>query len=270
MQILRIGRRGAAVETWQSFLVGQGFDPGPVDGIFGPGTRDATEDFQQTHGLVPDGIVGPRTLGQALLLGFDLIDGDEAEDRSAIAEPSDERTSANWPERPDFPPLVGTGGRQRVFGRFEFVHDPQPDNREHIAILGGWERDNIVTVEIPQLARIGRPRSTRQRFHRRAAEPVRRLWEAWERAGLLDRIGTWHGSYVPRFIRGSTRTLSNHAFGSAFDINYAHNRLGMMPALVGRRGSVRELVPIAHEHGFYWGGHFRRRDGMHFELARLD
>jgi len=28
-------------------------------------------------------------------------------------------------------------------------------------------------------------------------------------------------------------------------------------------------VPIAHDHGFYWGGHFSRSDGMHFEVAKL-
>jgi len=29
-------------------------------------------------------------------------------------------------------------------------------------------------------------------------------------------------------------------------------------------------VPLANEHGFYWGGHFRHRpDGMHFEIAVL-
>ena len=35
------------------------------------------------------------------------------------------------------------------------------------------------------------------------------------------------------------------------------------------KGSVRQLVPIANELGFYWGGHFNRRDGMHFEMARI-
>jgi hypothetical protein len=43
-----------------------------------------------------------------------------------------------------------------------------------------------------------------------------------------------------------------------------------MPALKGELGSVRELVPLANRHGFYWGGHFRGRpDGMHFEAARI-
>jgi hypothetical protein len=33
---------------------------------------------------------------------------------------------------------------------------------------------------------------------------------------------------------------------------------------------VRELVPIANKHGFYWGGHYSKRaDGMHFEAAKV-
>ena len=70
-------------------------------------------------------------------------------------------------------------------------------------------------------------------------------------------------------MRGSTTTLSNHSFGSAFDINVAWNERGHRPALVGEKGSVRELVPITHQWGFWWGGHFSTPDGMHFEVAVL-
>jgi len=64
--------------------------------------------------------------------------------------------------------------------------------------------------------------------------------------------------------------ISNHAFGSAFDINVAYNPLGAEPVYPGQKGCVFDLVPLAHEHGFYWGGHFRnRRDGMHFEIAEI-
>jgi hypothetical protein len=38
---------------------------------------------------------------------------------------------------------------------------------------------------------------------------------------------------------------------------------------VGQKGSVRELVQIANNNGFYWGGHFSRKDGMHFEIAKV-
>ena len=36
-------------------------------------------------------------------------------------------------------------------------------------------------------------------------------------------------------------------------------------------GCVFELVSIAHDHGFFWGGHFNapRVDGMHFEVAKI-
>ena len=91
----------------------------------------------------------------------------------------------------------------------------------------------------------------------------------WEKAGLLDRIISFGGGFEPRFVRGSTTTLSNHSFGSAFDINVAWNERGHRPALVGEKGSVRELVPIAHKWGFWWGGHFSTPDGMHFEVAVL-
>jgi hypothetical protein len=98
---------------------------------------------------------------------------------------------------------------------------------------------------------------------------VQMLFRAWEDAGLRNRLLTWAGGFVPRFVRGSRTTLSNHAWGTAFDVNVAWNARGAMPALRGEKGSVRELVPIANDFGFYWGGHFSRRDGMHFEAARV-
>jgi hypothetical protein len=39
--------------------------------------------------------------------------------------------------------------------------------------------------------------------------------------------------------------------------------------LTGQKGSVRELVPIANECGFFWGGFFTRQDGMHFEIGKI-
>jgi len=69
-------------------------------------------------------------------------------------------------------------------------------------------------------------------------------------------------------MRGSTN-LSRHAWGTAFDINVPWNGLNVVPPRVGDKGSVRELVTIANKHGFYWGGHFGRLDGMHFEIAVL-
>lgn len=58
---LRLGSRGAAVSTLQNRLVAAGFNPGPVDGIFGRRTHEAVLAFQKSKNLTQDGIVGPRT-----------------------------------------------------------------------------------------------------------------------------------------------------------------------------------------------------------------
>ena len=58
---LRMGSRGAAVREVQQLLNSQGFNPGPIDGIFGPRTQNAVIAFQRSRGLVQDGIVGIKT-----------------------------------------------------------------------------------------------------------------------------------------------------------------------------------------------------------------
>jgi hypothetical protein len=260
MRILKEGAKGPDVKRWQTFLIGQGFVPGLADGKFGPRTHQATVAFQTRFGLVADGIVGNATWGQAMVLGLPVL----------ADPPTGDHSGPDFPPKPSFPPLTSTTERQALFGRFRFVAEPLPDNRENIRILGDWEAQNIVRVQIPQLAGVaGAPASGAIRFHRLAVAQLVSLWKAWEDAGLLSRVKTWGGSFVPRFVRGSDSVLSNHAFGTAFDLNVAFNPLGAQPALAGRPGSVRELVPIANEKGFYWGGHFTRLDGMHFEVAKL-
>ncbi len=260
LRALRCGSRGDLVYAWQSFLFGRGFDPCGLDGVFGPKTGAATRAFQSRYHLAVDGIAGRRTFRKAMQLGFELIE-----------EPGTGNTGSDFPPRPRFHSLTGTAARQAAFGAFRYAADPLPSNREHIRVLGNWERDHIVMVPIPQLRRaLGQKAPAGMRFHRLGAGQLRDLWQAWEAAGLLGRIRSFDGAYVPRFIRGSRKILSNHAFGSAFDINAARNPLGARPALVGRHGSVRELAALAADYGFYWGGHFSGRpDGMHFEIALL-
>jgi N-acetylmuramoyl-L-alanine amidase len=54
--------RGDDVGTLQSWLGRLGFDCGRVDGIFGPATARALEDFQRNCGLEVDAILGPATV----------------------------------------------------------------------------------------------------------------------------------------------------------------------------------------------------------------
>lgn len=48
-------------QTIQVALKNAGFYRGPIDGIFGQGTRKAIRDFQEKYDLVVDGKVGPKT-----------------------------------------------------------------------------------------------------------------------------------------------------------------------------------------------------------------
>ncbi|MEW6435030.1 MAG: peptidoglycan-binding protein [Myxococcota bacterium] len=62
--LLRFGARGPAVVDLQQRLKAAGFDPGPIDGAFGPRTLAAVRSFQASRGLTVDGIVGPQTWGR--------------------------------------------------------------------------------------------------------------------------------------------------------------------------------------------------------------
>ncbi len=256
LKLIKINSEGSHVESWQNFLIGQKLYSGILTGIFDAATKTATIVFQKKNGLQPDGVVGNKTFGKAMQLGFGGIDDD-----------SIDKSGSNWPAKPSFNPLISNPERQQVFGLFSFVSKPLPDNPEHIRITDDWESRNIITVPVPRL--IGIKGTDKVRFHKLAAGQLIQMWTEWERAGLLNLVLTWGGSFVPRFVRGNRTVLSNHAFGSAFDINVAWNLRGSVPALVGQKGAVRELVHIAHANGFYWGGHFSRLDGMHFEVAQL-
>jgi peptidoglycan hydrolase-like protein with peptidoglycan-binding domain len=243
---LRRGDRGEAVAELQRRLLVT------ADGIFGPGTEAAAKAAQARLGLVVDGIVGARTWA-ALSAS------------PAGPPPKPAPVAPSTPSTPLRP--LSEAERVALFGRLEFVAAPVAGNPEAIRITNDYAV-NIVAVTVPQLVGVdGSPGGFAQ-FHRIVAPQVLALFAAWEAAGLLPLVLSWAGSWAPRFVRGSKTTLSNHAFGTAFDINAAWNGLGVKPAPSGARGSVVDLVPLARAHGLFWGGDFSRPDGMHFEAAR--
>lgn len=60
--MLRMGSVGPRVRELQALLGRAGF-PVKVDGDFGPSTKAALQAFQRANGLKPDGVAGPKTLG---------------------------------------------------------------------------------------------------------------------------------------------------------------------------------------------------------------
>lgn len=90
-------------------------------------------------------------------------------------------------------------------------------------------------------------------------------------------IKTWDGCYNVRPIRGyekqyeslmsqgiiekACELLSVHAWGLAIDIDANWNRLGHEPQMKG------DVIECFEKVGFDWGGDFKRKDGMHFQLS---
>jgi len=257
IQTLKVGSKGPAVERWETFLRGRDLlNEREVDQVFNEATADATRKFQELHGLYVDGMAGKGTIGYAInQLGFEYKPVPAKED---------------WPPKPRNLSSVSSADRPGIFGVIKFAPAPSKGNPEGIKITNNWTSQHLDKVVVPQLKGVtGAPKSGQIFFHKKAVPQLLAMFQEWEDAGLIHLVLSWAGSWAPRFIRGSRTTLSNHSWATAFDINVPWNGLNRVPAQVGEQGSVRELVPIANKHGFAWGGHFKRRDGMHFEVAKL-
>ena len=65
--LLREGAEGTEVVKLQQRLLKLGFNPGRIDGDFGPATTAALIAFQRSTGLLADGVAGPRSLAALAL-----------------------------------------------------------------------------------------------------------------------------------------------------------------------------------------------------------
>lgn len=95
-------------------------------------------------------------------------------------------------------------------------------------------------------------------FHKRV-EPID--------TGVYDDWG-----YAPRLIRGSSTTLSNHASGTALDLNATQHPQGTKPSANFTAQQITEIHAIlAEAEGCVrWGGDYvppALKDGMHFEIV---
>lgn len=85
---LELGDRGDAVREAQSMLSAAGFDPGPIDGIFGPLTESAVEAFQSGAGLTVNGVVDQVTWDALVAALPDILmeRGDRGEDVRSLQQ----------------------------------------------------------------------------------------------------------------------------------------------------------------------------------------
>ena len=287
MRTIKIGSKGPDVQAWQTFLRGGQIDADGnctavagdsviSDGVFGPVTDKATKTWQKAKGLTVDGIVGPNTWAEAIKDSYPAqavpdgtvqADVDTAPDADdpVPSVPTVDKTSPSWPPRPDWAkPLVSQAEREAVLGKLTYVAAPTASNPEAIRITNDFAAQNIAKFSIPLLSKS--PIS----MHKIAGPQFQAWCRAIEAKGLADRILSFSGCWVPRYVRGSRTRLSNHTWGSAIDINVPYNGRGRQSALVGKKGCVREIAELAPDFGVFWGGWYRGapEDGMHFEIFK--
>lgn len=103
-----LSQRGAVnlpqVRELQQKLKDEGFDPGKVDGWYGPDTTRAVKEYQRANNLTPDGDAGPQTLAK---LGMSA-----GSTQPTNSQPSAQQPTDNQPT--DSQPSTVTGNQQQV------------------------------------------------------------------------------------------------------------------------------------------------------------
>lgn len=80
--------------------------------------------------------------------------------------------------------------------------------------------------------------------------------------GFVKELKTWDGCFNIRKKRG-LQSMSLHSWAIAIDVNAFENGLGQEPKLSAG------FVKCFTDSGFEWGGTWKRKDGMHFQLAAI-
>lgn len=134
--------------------------------------------------------------------------------------------------------------------------------KDCLAKYGAPEKENNMTLwDVPPELEIG-VIPKRLYCNRDIVGPLTVAFGNLIARGLVSELKTFDGCFNIRKQRGA-QSQSLHSWGVAIDVNAAWNGLGKEPVL------SPEFVACFVEAGFDWGGIWKRKDGMHFQLAGL-
>jgi len=148
----------------------------------------------------------------------------------------------------------------------------QPRNSVMLEVLGN-PRDsyssNCQSVTNPDLKALLETRQIgnfRVTMIRPALDSLERIMARLQKSDpdIYAEVGT-AGALCARLIRGSSRSISNHSWGTAIDLKL-ENRLDDF-ADGGTQFGLLILAEYFNEEGWYWGAVYSREDSMHFEVG---
>ena len=157
------------------------------------------------------------------------------------------------------PPRVQTIRAYTEEERVATFGDPRPDPE-------AWEGENIVGVEIPQLAGLPGVEGGRVRFHKLGAQALKDVFAAWEAEGQLSQIDGLALAYRAEPPEGPG--AEGHRWGIAFDLAMPLPGSGPAPVPMMETPGAQSLAPAANRHGFaLLAGDAEQPTSLHFELG---
>ncbi|RMB35589.1 D-alanyl-D-alanine carboxypeptidase-like protein [Sphingomonas sp. PP-F2F-G114-C0414] len=267
----------------QEALRASGHSPGPIDGLCGRRTIGAIVAAQQRLLARPDGLVevlGPtwrslsRPAATVASRAAPAIANRTAASHGAGSAASQAPSASQAPAAPptssrglrytDHLPLPTRGSvnvgirspsNHAVIARLgtpreSFTQDCQPPTNQAFKKL-------VVTTDVGPFRVTGlRP----------AVESLAAIFLEVRRLhpDLHTRLGT-AGMMCCRNVRGSSRSISNHAWGTAIDMKIDGELVPRKARHVNL--GLQLLAPIFNRHGWYWGATFSTPDPHHFECG---
>jgi predicted chitinase len=138
--MIRRGATGPDVVAFQTRLKALGFDPGPLDGQFGPRTEAAVKAFQRAARIIVDGVVGPQTRG-----ALATYRGAPAAPVSAMPAPTPIFTPSAGPGQVDMP-LTDEQIAEAVRIPVKNVRENWPYLKAALTAVGVTDRNSMLAV----------------------------------------------------------------------------------------------------------------------------
>lgn len=123
------------------------------------------------------------------------------------------------------------------------------------------KENNMIVWDVPGHFEVGAV-PKKLYCNRDMIQPLSQAFTNLLSTGKINELKTWDGCFNIRKKRGLS-SMSLHSWGIAIDVNAAWNGLGQEPNLSA------EFVKCFTDAGFDWGGTWKRKDGMHFQLNKI-
>ncbi|HEY9275904.1 MAG: hypothetical protein RLY74_948 [Actinomycetota bacterium] len=211
--------RGDDVASLQSRLIDMGFNPGRVDGIFGPKTEQAVIDFQRSAGTNTDGICGPGTIISLMRLMRTVTGGAPTElraqadrvkrgpalaDKVIVLDPSprDEISSLTF----DIAERIE--GRLIALGVSVLLtrgKNTKPSESERIAFANNTEADLVISIGIDN-------------YQNEKANGVSTYFYGSDQHGIHSIVGEKFATLAQREICARTDLANNRTHAKTWDL----------------------------------------------------